>query len=121
MEKISQGINNKVSVILSLRKEWRKAAYRGKLDVKEMFLAYDQECWKVQLEVTKESIEIVDILVCNHEEADTRLRYMSSMQLNIEIRKSVWFLTTHTAVLGVSNSDQAIGKSVSVALPGLDA
>ena len=41
--------------------------------MKEMFLACDQECWKVQLKVTKESIERVDILVCNHEEADTRL------------------------------------------------
>ena len=76
--------------------------------MKELFLACDPECWKVQLKITKESIERVDILVCNNEEADTRLRYMSSMQLNIEIRKSVWFLTTHAAVLGVSNSDQAI-------------
>ena len=40
--------------------------------MKEMFLAYDQECWKVQLKVTKESIERVDILFCNHKEADTR-------------------------------------------------
>ena len=84
--------------------------------MKEMFLAYDQECWKVQLKVTKEFIKRVDILACNHKEADTRLRYMSSMQLNIEIRKSVWFLT----VLGVSNSDHAIGKPVSAALPELD-
>ena len=38
-----------------------------------MFLDYDQECWKVQLKVTKESVERVDILVCDHEEADTRL------------------------------------------------
>ena len=86
-----------------------------------MFLAYDQKCWKVKLEVIKESIERLDILVCNLEGADTRLRYMSSMQLNIEIRKSVWFLMTHATVLGVSNSDQAIEKSVSAALPGLDA
>ena len=73
VEKILKGSNNKVSIILSLPKEWKKAAYRGKLDVKEMFLAYDQECWKVQLKVTKESVERVDILVCNHKEADTRL------------------------------------------------
>ena len=41
--------------------------------MKEMFLANDQECWKVQLKVTKGSVERVDILVCNHEEAGTRL------------------------------------------------
>ena len=57
---------------------------------------------KVQLKVTKESIESVDILVCNHEEADICLRYMSRMQLNIEIRKSIWFLMTHAVVLGVA-------------------
>ena len=57
---------------------------------------------KVQLKVTKESIESVDILVCNHEEAGTCLRYMSRMQLNIEIRKSIWFLMTHAVVLGVA-------------------
>ena len=62
-------------MIRSLRKEWKKAAYRGKLDVKEMFLDYDQECWKVQLKITKESIERVNIFVCDHdqEETDTRL------------------------------------------------
>ena len=38
-----------------------------------MFQDYDQEFWKVQLKVTKESIERVDILVCDHEEVDTRL------------------------------------------------
>ena len=37
--------------------------------MKEMFIDYDQEYWKVQLKVTKESIESVDILVCDHEEA----------------------------------------------------
>ena len=57
------------------RKEWKKAAYRGKLDVKVMFLAHDQEGWKVQLKVTNESVERVDILVCNHEDADTRLSF----------------------------------------------
>ena len=41
--------------------------------MKEMFLTYDQECWKVQLKVIKESIERVDILVCNHKEEDTHL------------------------------------------------
>ena len=38
-----------------------------------MFPDYDQECWKVQLKVTKEPIERVNILVCDHEEADTLL------------------------------------------------
>ena len=28
------------------------------------------------------------------------------MQLNIEIRESVWFLTIHVIVLGASNNDQ---------------
>ena len=95
-----------------------------------MFPDYDQECWKVQLKVTKEPIERVNILVCDHEEADTLLRYISSMQLNIEIRESVWFLETHVMVLGASNSDQnsylrdipiypAIGAPVYAALPGL--
>ena len=60
-------------MILPLRKEWKKAGYRGRLDVKEVFLANDEECWKVQLKVTKESIEPVDILACNHKEADTCL------------------------------------------------
>ena len=41
--------------------------------MKEMFLDYDQECWKVQLKVTKESIVRVDIFVCDHEEAEARL------------------------------------------------
>ena len=41
--------------------------------MKEMFLDYDQECWKVQLKVTKESIESVNIFVCDHEEPETRL------------------------------------------------
>ena len=48
-----------------------EATYRGKLD--KCFLNYDQECWKVQLKVTKESIERVNILDCDHEEADTLL------------------------------------------------
>ena len=41
--------------------------------MKEMFLDYDQECWKVQLKATKESIERVNILVCDHKEANTCL------------------------------------------------
>ena len=40
--------------------------------------------------------------------------YTSSMQLNIEIRQSVWFLTTHAGVLGVSNSDQTRTRYVNI-------
>ena len=39
-----KGSSDKASLIRFLCKEWKKAAYRGKLDGKEMFLAYDQEC-----------------------------------------------------------------------------
>ena len=41
-------------------------------------------------------------------------RYMSNMQLNIEIRESIWFLTTHTAVFGVSNSDQTSMRHINI-------
>ena len=52
--------------------------------MKKTFLHYDQEFWKVQLKVIKESIERVDVLVCNHEEADIRLSLL--VKLIIEIR-----------------------------------
>ena len=42
------------------------------------------------------------------------LRYMSSMQLNIEIRESIWFLATHAAVLRVSNSDQTRARYINI-------
>ena len=107
VKKISQGINNKVSMILSLRKEWKKAAYRGKLDVKEMFLAYDQECWKVQLKVYAEWIFLFVIT----KKQTLVFRYLSSMQLNIEIRESIWFLTTYAAVL---DSDQTRTRYINI-------
>ena len=74
--------------------------------MKETFLDYNKKCWKVQLKVTKKSIERVDILVCDHERMTLVFLYMSSMQLNIEIRESIWFLMTHVMVLGASNSAQ---------------
>ena len=39
---------------------------------------------------------------------------MSNIQLEIEIRESVWFLTTHAAVLGVFNSDQTRTRCVNI-------
>ena len=48
-------------------KERKKAAWIGKLEGKEMFLAHDQESCKV----TNVSIETVDIPACNHDEVDT--------------------------------------------------
>ena len=73
--------------------------------MKEMFLAYDQECCKVQLKVTSLSKKWIFFFVITKKQTLV-FRYMSSMQLNIEIRESIWFLTTPATVLGVSNSYQ---------------
>ena len=65
-----------------------------------MFLAYDQECWKV----TKESTERVDILVCNHEEAGTPLslhRKHAAEYRNEGINlvsDDTWFLASPTVI-----------------------
>ena len=89
-KKFLKGLNNKVRIILSLRKEWKKSAFRGKLDVNDMFLAYDQECCKVQLKATSLSKECIFLFVIRRKQTLV-FRYMSSMQLNIEIRESIWF------------------------------
>ena len=73
--------------------------------MKEMFLAYDQECCKVQLKVTSLSKKWIFLFVITKKQTLV-FRYMSSMQLNIEIKESIWFLTTPATVLGVSNSYQ---------------
>ena len=67
-----------------------------------MFLAYNQECWKV----TKESVKYM-VLTCNHKVADTRL----SLHLKhaAEYRKQEISLIsndTDVMVLGISNSDK---------------
>ena len=73
--------------------------------MKVMFLAHDQECCKVQLKVTSLSKEWIFLFVITKKQTLV-FRYMSRMQLNIEIRESIWLLTTNATVLGVSNSDQ---------------
>ena len=67
-----------------------------------MFLDYDQECWKVQLKVIREP---VNILVCDHEEADTCLllhvkhaaKYRNQ-GINLVSDDTLWFLVPPTVI-----------------------
>ena len=62
----------------------------------------------------QKSIGRVDILVCNHKEADTRLSLHVKHATKYRNRELVWFLTTNAAVLGVSNSDQTRTRYVDI-------
>ena len=55
--------------ITFLTSEWRKENYRANFQYKEIFLAWDKECWKV---ISAGSTKI-DSLSTTEEEADTRM------------------------------------------------
>ena len=59
--------NNKLNFIRFLCNEWKKIHFRSKLEGTEMYLAYDEECFRV----TTENVEEVSYLGCNHNEAET--------------------------------------------------
>ena len=66
--KFVKGSHNKASLIKFLCNEW-KEEYRQNLKGKTLFLAYDQECLKVD----ETTVNKVQELECYHEEADTGL------------------------------------------------
>ena len=60
---------NKTNFIRFLCNEWKTAEYRTKLGSCCLYIAYDNECFKL----TATSVEAVDSLSSTHEEADTRI------------------------------------------------
>ena len=60
---------NKANLIRFLCKEWKSIHYRSRLEGIHMYVGYDQECFKC----AEESVESVEHLRSNHEEADTRI------------------------------------------------
>ena len=64
-----KGSKNKASLIRFLCNEWKNEKYRQKLNGKSLYLAYDEECWRV----TSQKVEEISVLKSYHEEADTRL------------------------------------------------
>ena len=67
--KFVKGSKNKASLIRFLCNEWKNEKYRQKLNGKSLYLAYDEECWRV----TSQKVEEISVLKSDHEEADTRL------------------------------------------------
>ena len=61
--------HNRANLIRFLCNEWKSIHYRSRIQYIHMYLGYDQECFKL----TKESVEIVEHLRSNHEEAGTRV------------------------------------------------
>ena len=61
--------NNKMNFIQFLCNEWKKFYFRSKLKGTEMYLDYDEECFRD----TNENVKEVSYLGCNHKEADTRI------------------------------------------------
>ena len=61
--------NNKMNLIRFLCNEGKKIYFRSKLEGIEMYLAYDDECFRV----TTGNVEEVLYFRCNHEEVDTRI------------------------------------------------
>ena len=58
-----------MNFIRFLCNEWKNIYFRSKLEGTEMYLAYDEQCFRV----TTQNVEEVSYLRCNHEEADTRI------------------------------------------------
>ena len=58
-----------MNLIRFLCNEWTNIYFRLKLEETEMYLAYDEECFRV----TTENVAEMSYLRCNHEEADTRI------------------------------------------------
>ena len=67
--KFIKSSNNKMNLIRFMCKEWKKIYFRSKLEGNEMYLAYDEECFRVR----NENVEEVLYFRCNHEEIDTRI------------------------------------------------
>ena len=64
-----KGSENKSSLIRFLALQWKQREYRDQLYEKEMFVAYDEECWRL----TRNGIDKINELSTNQEEADTRM------------------------------------------------
>ena len=58
-----KGINNKGSFIRFIAAEWKKDVYVDKFSGKEMYIAYEEECWMITENAEKS-------LFTNQEEAD---------------------------------------------------
>ena len=58
-----------MNLIRFLCNEGKKIYFRSKLEGTEMYLAYDEECFRV----TTGNVEEVLYFRCNHEEVDTRI------------------------------------------------
>ena len=66
--------------------------------------------WKLSKSLSKEWIFLFVIT----KKQTIVFRYISSMQLNIEVRESIWFLTTHATFLGVSSSNQTRTRYINI-------
>ena len=87
-----------------------------------MFLAYDQECWKIQLKVTKESIERVDFLfvITKKQTLKHAIKYRNQGINLVSDNACFGFVAPPTVIKLVRDISiyQAIGESFSAALPG---
>lgn len=61
--------SNKANLIRFLTNLWGTSAFRSKLQSRVMFIAAEDKCWKL---TSHEIVEYAN-LICDHEEADTRL------------------------------------------------
>ena len=138
-----KGSKNKESLIRFFGSEWKKLEYRKKLTNKCLYMAYDQECWKL----TEEMVEDVPELHCAHEEADTRIIFHAehasrngisevllvcedtdvmvlALAFSNQINASIYQkrgTQNRTRIIDISQIKCALSVPTSVAIPGLHA
>lgn len=136
--------SNKSSLIHFLNQEWKTEKYRHRLNGKVLFITCEQHCSLV----AENGWKSVDVLKCNHEEADTRLflhanhashsggynaivivsedtdvlvlSLLSSLSISVPlfIRSGT---KNRTVILDISKIAHVLGNDVCKALPGIHA